>query len=316
MVDYDKNIRLVTTDMSKPYKSAIQECLPYAKIVIDKFHVFQLLHSKLSKTKSVIMTDIRKQIENAPTLEESNHLRQVRDLINQYPFLFKFGRKKLAEKPERLNVLADACQTFPELNHLRLIKEGFERIYDSQNRSEAEAMYDEWIKLIPPSTQKKAAVWEATYGVRASVFAADIASFSRTVKNWHDEIFAYFDPDCQVTNAAAEGINSLVQRINAQGNGYGFKHLRIKAIYWQDSNTRITYRLQSTTTPIYKSDYSNPGNILSHVTHGGFCIQKYIAGYENSSEIVSETEQFCRKPVSVFSWIRDDTEYYDFGEDT
>lgn len=316
MVDYDKNIRIVTTDMANGYKSAIQECLPYAKIVVDKFHVFQLLHRKMRKPKSVIMADIKKQIEDAPTLEESNRLREVRDLINQHPFLFKFGRKKLAEKPERLKILADACQTFPELNHLRLIKEGFERIYDSQSRKEAEAMYEEWVKLIPPGNQKKVPEWEATYGVRASIFATDIASFGRVMKSWHKEIFAYFDPDCQVTNAVAEGTNCLIQRLNAQGNGYGFKHLRAKAIYWQDANTRTVYKLHSKKEPIYKpaSSDSTPSFTFTYTPLGRNPNMR-IVGYKETSEIVSETEALKRKPLSVLSFIDRSADFYDFGED-
>jgi transposase len=210
MVDYDKNIRVVTTDMANGYRSAIQTCLPNAKIVVDKFHVFQALHTRISTTKKGIMKNINDQIKNAPTIQDSDHLRAVRDLINGNPYLFKFGRKKISANQKRLKALADACATFPELNHLRLIKEGVERIYDSATRQEAEARYEDWRKLIPPSGKQKIAIWEKQYGVRASVFSAEFASFDRMMSNWHEEIFAYFDPGCRVTNAVAEGTNNMI----------------------------------------------------------------------------------------------------------
>lgn len=155
MVDYDKNIRIVTMDMANGYKSAIQMCLPYAKIVIDKFHVFQDLSRRITKAKTGIMEEISLQIKNEPDKQVADHLREVRDLIVRNAYLFKFGRKKLLEKPERLKVMADACRTFPELNHLRLIKEGFERIYEeAETREQAETLYVEWEKLIPPSAPR------------------------------------------------------------------------------------------------------------------------------------------------------------------
>ena len=316
MVDYDKNIRIVTTDMANGYKSAIQECLPYAKIVVDKFHVFQLLHRKMRKPKSAIMADIKRQIDNAATLEESNHLREVRDLINKHPFLFKFGREKLSQNPERLKALADACQTFPELNHLRLIKEGFERIYDSQTREEAEQLYTEWAKLIPPGGTKKVPAWEATYGVRAMFFSTDIASFARTMKNWHKEIFAYFDPGCRVTNAVAEGTNCMIQRLNAQGNGYGFKHLRAKAIYWQDAGVNISYRFETKKEPIYQpaSSDSTPSFTFTYTPLGRNPNMR-IVGYKDTCKIVSEITTTKHKPLSVLSYIDNGADYYDFVDD-
>lgn len=313
MVDYDKNIKVVTTDMANGYKSAIQECLPNAKIVVDKFHVFQLLNRKMSKPKSAIMAEIKKQIENAPTLEESNRLRGVYNLIVKNRFLFRFGAKELTKKPERMIILANACQTFPELNHLRLIKEGVEKIYNCNTRAEAEAAYEEWVKLIPPRSQKLIPEWERTYGVRASVFSTDIASFGRVMKMWHKEIFAYFDPGCRVTNAVAEGTNNLIRRLNAQGNGYGFKHLRAKALYWKRSNQTITYRIDTKKIPIYK-DVPNRSGSASGFSLVISPFSRQLAGYEETSEIVSEIKHLNRN-WSIFSYVDKSAEYYDFGDD-
>ena len=85
-------------------------------------------------------------------------------------YLFKFGKDKLAEKTRRIAIMADVCQIFPEFNHLRLIKEGFERIHEQRvSRTDAEAAYAEWLKLIPPKGVKKIAAWEHQYGVAASL---------------------------------------------------------------------------------------------------------------------------------------------------
>ena len=151
MIDYDTNIKVVTTDMANGYRSAIHECLPNAVIAIDKFHIFQELYRKMSKTKSKIMALTDKQIKDEPDRATENHLREVRDMIVRKIFLFKFGRKKLAEKPERIQFLADVCQTSPDFNHIRLIKEGFERMYEAETRADAERLHEELEKLLPPT---------------------------------------------------------------------------------------------------------------------------------------------------------------------
>ena len=307
-------------DMANGYKSAVQMCLPYAKIIVDKFHVYQDLTRRITKAKTGIMEEINLQIKGEPDKDVADHLREVRDLIVRNAYLFKFGRKKLTEKPERIKVMADACQTFPELNHLRLIKEGFERIYEeAETREQAESLYAEWEKLIPPSGKKQISEWEAKYHVQASFFK-ELTGFYRTTKNWHEEIFAYFDEDCAFTNAAAEGTNSLIQRINAQGSGYGFNHLRAKAVYWHRSGARIAYRLDTTKKPIYGSAVPSKTDTHTKQLATGFSdidslFKPKITGYQEYSCIKAEEIISKRSPISVFQYIDDSALYYDFSED-
>ena len=315
MVDYDKNIRIVTMDMANGYKSAIQMCLPYAKIVVDKFHVFQDLARRITTAKTGIMEAISLQIKNEPDKSTADHLREVRDLIIRNAYLFKFGRKKLVKKPERIKVMADACSTFPELNHLRLIKEGFERIYEeAKTRKQAEVLYTEWAALIPPSGKKQIAVWEEKYQVQASYYK-ELSSFYRTTQKWHEEIFSYFDKDCAYTNAAAEGTNSLIQRINAQGSGYGFNHLRAKVVYWHRSGARKAYRLDTTKKPIYMSTPQKPALDSRIGFSYDFSLIPQISGYKISSRIVENILPSGNTPISIFNFVDNSAVYYDFSED-
>ncbi len=148
IVDYDKNIRIVTTDMANGYRSHIQLCLPNAKLIVDKYHVYQNFYSKVAKSKKTIMEKIGQQIDQETNPAKAQRMKAVRELVIHNAYLFKFGKDKLAEKTRRIAIMADVCQTFPEFNHLRLIKEGFERIYEQESRTDAEAAYAEWIKLI------------------------------------------------------------------------------------------------------------------------------------------------------------------------
>lgn len=259
------------------------------------------------------MEDISLQIKNEPDKQAADHLREVRDLIVRNAYLFKFGRKKLTEKPERIKAMADACQTFPELNHLRLIKEGFERIYEeAETRGQAEALYAEWHNLIPPSGKRQIATWEAEYHVRASIFT-ELTGFYRTTKNWHEEIFAYFDENCAFTNATAEGTNSLIQRINAQGSGYGFSHLRAKVVYWHRSGTRVAYRLDTTRKQTYTDKLTTRQSNTGMFSFAVPWLTQHEE-YKEYSYIKAEEIESKRKPVSVLRYVDNSTLYYDFLE--
>lgn len=307
MVNYDTNIEIVTTDMANNYRAHIQYCLPKAKIIVDKFHVYQALYSRISKTKTIIMERIAKQIQDEPDIVKAAHLRDVRDLLIRNAYLFKFGRRKLNESDRRLATMADVCKTFPELNHLRLIKEGFERIYDESNdRQEAEEKYREWADLVPPAYSRRIAAWEAKYGVDASVYD-ELRKFYKTTHNWYTEIFNYFDPGCQFTNAASEGTNNLIQRINAQGSGYGFARLRAKALYMSNiGNKKISYRILT----YQKQHPSQPNQFTTE-----FMIPRrkdYGMQTQTVTEVVMDQSADSVIP-SVLSFV-DGDDFYDFGE--
>ena len=310
MVDYDKNIRIVTTDMANNYRSHIQLCLPNAKLIVDKYHVYQDLYSKVAKSKKAIMEKIGQQIAQEANLVKAQRMKAVRELVIHNAYLFKFGKDKLAEKTRRIAIMADVCQIFPEFNHLRLIKEGFERIYEQESRTDAEAAYAEWLKLIPPKGVKKIAAWEHQYGVAASLYT-ELMVFCRTTQKWYQEIFNYFDDGCQFTNAASEGTNSMIQRINAQGNGYGFKRLRAKALYWHDAGPRATYSIKVKKVPVYDEETSTSMGMMTG-SRSPFGNRKII-GYHDITEIV-RTEQPAPKPLSVLRYILN-SEFYDFESD-
>lgn len=50
-----ENVKLVVIDMYKPYMTLIKQVFPKAKIVMDKFHIVQLISRSLNKTRISIM---------------------------------------------------------------------------------------------------------------------------------------------------------------------------------------------------------------------------------------------------------------------
>ena len=217
--NYDLNIQVVTIDMHRTYVNAVEICLPNAKIVIDKFHVVQNLYAKTASCRIKIVEHLKYEVEKLPEGNEKDYKRKLLTKLGKNVYLFKFGDTKLAEKPERIHLMTELCETFKELNTLRIIKIGAERIYKATSKEDAKKYYNEWKALIPQDQ-----------------LFSDIKSFQRTMESWKEYIFNYFEEGCQYTNAATEGVNSMIGHLNDLGRGYKFETLRIKALYHQSSN--------------------------------------------------------------------------------
>lgn len=255
MTDYDKNIEIVTMDMSPAYRSHVQECLPSAKIVVDKYHVIQLLQTRVKKVRTRLVDMFAKAIKEEPDTARQERMKLVLSAANKDHYLFKFGARKLEEDPARIMLMADLCQTFPEFNHLRLLKENFEKIYEAETREEAEHRYKEWAPLVPPKGKVQLEKWQEKYKVPPELYA-EFRSFVNTITNWYEEMFSYFDDGCRFTNAATEGLNNLIERFSRLGNGYSFERLRAKALFWHMAAPRTRYILAAKKLPVYAESHT------------------------------------------------------------
>lgn len=237
-----ENIEVVTTDMAQGYRPVIEEVLPKAKLVVDKYHVVQQLSTAVKKTRTLLTELSHKEVNEMPAGEEKRLRDEVLRRAGKDSYLFKFNEGNVMGNPFRKSLMADLCFHFPNFNMLRLLKDGFMRVYACESREEAEEVYQEWEKILRKADEK--------------IFA-EFHRFGRTVKNWHNEIFQYFEPGFKYTNAASEGLNSLLQAINSQGRGYSFEVLRLKALYRKEAalpSRTITKR----TTVFHKGGKTKP----------------------------------------------------------
>lgn len=309
LVDYDKNIELVTMDMSQGYRSHVQECLPYAKIIVDKYHVYQDLAGKVRKTRTKLIEYLKEQIQKITLPEEKAHKQEVLNIAAANPYLFKFGQERLAEKESRLTAMADVCRTFPEFNHLRLLKEGFELIYACETRKEAETTFEEWRKLVPPRGSKQADIWGKKFNVPPELYS-EFRTLERTIISWRNEIFTYFEPGCRVTNAATEGLNNLIERFNRMGNGYSFERLRAKALFWHLAAPRTRYSIEYRKTPVYKENATDaqfsPPFKTNYLVGFGAGFSPEPIGYNEEYHIIKEETRVVRDPLSVLLYLPND----------
>lgn len=307
MVGYDTNIEVVTMDMSCGYRTYVQECLPNAIIVIDRFHVCQSVYEKIAKARSKIMAYIGALIHAEPEGGVKKRMIAVRNLAQTNTYLFKFNAKNLTKSDKRINAMANICATFPEFNHLRLIKEYFDRIYTAPDRQTAEAYCKEWAELIPPSGSRQIEAWKKRFKVEPELFD-DLRSAKNTLtKKWHNEIFNYFEPNSRFTNAVTEGLNRMVEDMSRMGNGYSFERLRARALYSDKVAAPIIYTMLPERVPVTEEpSYSKPPHTMGYMSFLSFSEPKvhWETVYSMKPEFAPQED-----PLFAFSnYVREDND--------
>lgn len=185
-----KNVEVVTMDMWSGYRSAVQETLPKAKVVIDKFHVVRMATDQMDYVR-------RRSGKLAPPgLKRSKGV-------------FLMREDKLS--PKAIETRDAWFDVYPEMRTAYELKESFFRIYENTSRYHAERDFREWLRSIPSGTDYNG--WRM---------------LAKTVRRFEPEIFNYFDHP--YTNAFVEGLNSVVRAISNEGKGYAFEVLRAKVL--------------------------------------------------------------------------------------
>ena len=189
------SVEFVAMDMWRPYKEAVNGCLPKASIVIDKFHVVRMANDALEKARKSVRAGL------TPS--------QRRRLMHDRHILLRRGRdmtmtEKIAFDSWTLN--------FPAIGEAYALKEAFYEIWEkAKNRHEAEVFYSRWESCLSA---------EMTEHFKPLLTA---------ISNWRNEIFAYFE--YPITNAYTESLNNLIRFINRAGRGYSFEALRAKILF-------------------------------------------------------------------------------------
>ncbi|MHB1612038.1 MAG: ISL3 family transposase [Sulfobacillus sp.] len=199
-----ERVRLVTMDMWRPYKDAVEASLPDATIVIDKFHVLKMANAAVER--------VRKQ------LRESLPPAQRRGLMHDRFVLLK-REDDLTEREALL--LSTWVKNYPVLGEIHRLKEAFFGLYDCVNASEARSYFTTWERSL--TDQHRIA------------FAELLTAWG----NWERQILAYFDHP--VTNAYTESLNNLIRATDRLGRGYSFKALRAKML-WAEGVTKTRWR--------------------------------------------------------------------------
>ena len=212
-----EKIKYVTMDMSVAYREAVREVLPDATIIIDRFHVLQSLLDATKKARENACVYIENEIAKLPPEERAEQeAKWNRKRANNYLFLKNLDN--LNERQVReLGTLVNDYEIFGDIIR---VKTQFAQIYDCKNRRDAEEMYESWVRMIPSKDDKDHVLYP-------------FYSTFKTVENWKEWIFNYFDVPEGVnkTNGPIEAFNGVIKRINRNGMGYKYEVLRGKLLF-------------------------------------------------------------------------------------
>lgn len=188
-------VEVVSMDMSRPFREAVQWCLPRAHIVADHFHVIQHVGKALKK----VCRRCLKSTAGKQALEGQGHL-------------FFRNREDLSGDEEQSR--ATLAQAFPELGTAWQRKEDLRTWYATASGQTAAAQLDEWIARVSR---------EGPAELRQSLSA---------FRDWRAEILAFFTwLPTRLTNGFVEGKNNRTKTIMRQGYGYrNRRHLRLRIL--------------------------------------------------------------------------------------
>lgn len=186
----------VAMDMSSAFISVVEDLLPHADIVHDRFHVSQHLNDAVDQT--------RRQENRIMATENDKRLTGTK-------YIWLKGMEHMSdENMARLEALKNM-----ELKTAKAwaLKEMFKHFWDRRNEDYARHYFDFWFKQVTESGLKQ---------------MKKVAAMLK--KNLHN-ILSYFSS--YITNALAEGMNSKIQAMKANARGFrSFENYRISILFF------------------------------------------------------------------------------------
>jgi transposase len=208
--------KVVVIDMCAMHRAAVQEALPDAAIVADKFHVLRFIGQKLDKGRQRLKKKRSRKPQSEAEKDEATALRGTLD----GRFLLLTSRKNLTDA-QKIS-LANWLKARPEMAQIARAKDRFEGFYNCETRADAEAYLDTWIASLEP--------------IAAIVFAGVVKQLTA----WRTEILAYWDHP--YTAAYTEAMNGRLREISQSGRGYSWDVLRAKLLLSADVPRLSTLR--------------------------------------------------------------------------
>ena len=199
------SVQYVAMDMWRPYREAVNEVIPDAKIVVDKFHVVRMANVAMESVRKSLRADLSPK--------------QRRGLMHDRFILLR--RQDQLTDQESFN-LDGWTKNYPLLGEAYRLKEEFFNIYQASSKQQALILYEHWLKSIP----------EELHGHYEPIITA--------WSNWQPFILEYFNHP--ITNAYTESLNSLIRVLNRLGRGYSFEALRAKILFSRGSHKIVQNR--------------------------------------------------------------------------
>ena len=192
-------IREVSIDLWKPYKSLVKELMPSAQVVADRFHVMKLVNEELDAHRKAV----RAQAETQRNPVEKARILAV--LKSSKHVLLKNEVDLNEQQKSKLESIKDVL---PHLARMHQYKEDLRGIFDrTTNLKDGVEKLIDWLQ----------------------VAATDFPKSRSTIINWFGEIVGYFEQ--RTTNGIVEGINHKLKLIKRAAYGFrNFSNFRLRSL--------------------------------------------------------------------------------------
>jgi transposase len=185
--DGRKAIEVVTMDMAKPYIKAVQEEVPQAQIVFDRFHVQRAVSNALDETRR----EEWRRLQDEEDKEGAKQLKHTRWALLKNPWNLRRKEK------DRLSELQSNNKT---LYRAYLLKESFASILDRRQ----------------PHVVKKQLIAWISWARRSRIPA--FKKVAQTIRDHLENIVAYIK--WRLTNGVVEGLNNKARLITRRAYGF------------------------------------------------------------------------------------------------
>ena len=188
-------IECVTMDMAQTYIKAVEESLPQAQIVFDRFHVQRLASDALDEVRRAQLREIRGTAEG-------------RELFKSRFALLKNPWNLDRKEKQKLHELQ---QTNAPIYRAYLLKETLAQALDYRQPWRAERAVRDWL------------AWASRSKLKPFVKAA------RTIREHLNGVLAYFQ--ARLTNGIVEGFNNKLRMIARRAFGFHSPQSLISMLY-------------------------------------------------------------------------------------
>ncbi len=185
-----ENIEEVSIDLWSASKNLVQELMPNAEVVADRFHVMKLVNDELDAERKSVKRKGEK-------LKKKAEKEQVLKVIKKSKYCLLKNEKDLNN--EQKEKLKEVKKLFPKLANMHRLKEELRNSFEKSD--------SELIGLLNLSDWLRDA-------------ASEFPNSSATIIRWLGEIIGYFKN--RTTQGIVEGINNKLKLIKRKA--YGFKN--------------------------------------------------------------------------------------------
>lgn len=192
-------IEEVSMDLWIPYKNLVEELMPNAQVVADRFHVMKQVNTELDNQR-------KKEKREAEKINSESDKEQILSGLKKRKYALLKNEDNLTE--EQKDKLEEVKQVSPTLSKMHHLKEELRMIFQSSI---------DWLE----------ALFElGNWLVSARQYYPESQN---TMLRWFDEIIAYFDH--RTTNGMVEGINNKLKLIKRSAFGFNnFDNFKIRSL--------------------------------------------------------------------------------------